>query len=533
MVKKQTRVTKTRIKAGHASPEASIDSHQHRDQERSINSTSDLMHSDTEPEVPTNLLTGFWEKFRLSPIEREHTMLTNIGWLTLITLGPLALLDVLDTISYIIYYKGGDVFQYLLSNFGDRLFRIAALSLFFGAVIFRYRWYPSIRRAFESLLPNDVLRDRQGGKLTESEFLGFLEEYHRNLHRRKRYIPVVVSILCTWGLSLFITMSRGYYWDMRHLNNPLELLFFLRQIVRWFLATGIWSYIGMLWLWELSITTRTVEDLTPRFQIKVQPLHSDRAGGLKRLGDLCAYVGLMVIVVVTLSSIAAIQGTIFSARIAPCGSDLQQFVSSQVTMSEDRLTECIYYAASRYQLISRADVTKYVTQQLANGITLKELATSFYNSNPDYFKSEMILSNYYTYYIFDIVLFIIVIFAFSVLSKPLRNIHNRMNELEQIRESETNKRISLLFDEMTILIKQDKLEEANKIKSNINFLTNELTEIQKYPRWPIRLLPVARSYLTFSTIAAVITFVIPLIQLSLSPELYGAFDQIRKSVSGP
>lgn len=51
-----------------------------------------------ETRTANNSANVFWEKFRLSPIEHEHVILTNMGWLSLITLGPLGLVAVFGTI---------------------------------------------------------------------------------------------------------------------------------------------------------------------------------------------------------------------------------------------------------------------------------------------------------------------------------------------------------------------------------------------------------------------------------------------------
>jgi uncharacterized membrane protein len=301
---------------------------------------------------------------------------------------------------------------------------------------------------------------------------------------------------------------------------------------RWILAPIVWSYVGMLLLWSIVITTKAIIDLTPRFQINVQPLHSDRVGGLKKLGDLCSYVGLLVIVIVTPSIVLAIQGTIISTRIGPCGSEMQLFAIGQTDMTQDRLTDCIFYASARFNKISSAEVSDYITYQLGTGVTLQQLATDYYTNSQNFFQRKAIYANYAIYYVMDFFLFLTVIFAFYVFIGPLLDIHNSMSEFKQKRERETNDHISVLLDKMTTFIKQNRLEEANRVKSDINFLTNELSEIQKYPRWPISSLRVARSYLTSSFLTAVATYVISLLQLSLSTEASGVLSEAIKSIFG-
>jgi len=273
-------------------------------------------------------------------------------------------------------------------------------------------------------------------------------------------------------------------------------------------------------------------DLTPRFQINVRPLHSDRAGGLKKLGDLCSYVGLLIIVIVTPATVLAVQGTIMSTRIGACGAEMQQVVNGQINMTQDRLTDCIFYASSRFNTISRAEISDYITSQLGAGITLQQLATDYYNHSGDFFQRQSIFANYSIFYVMDFSILIVLIFAFYVFIRPLLDIHTSMAEYRQKRDRETNEQISVLFDKMTAFIQQNNFEEADKVKAKINFLINELSEIQKYPRWPITSLPILRSYLTSSLVTALVSYVVSLFQLSLSAEASGVINEAIKSLFG-
>ncbi len=490
-------------------------------------------HSTLEAATVSSSLSTFWKTFRLSPIEREHKWLTDMRWLTLIMFGPLALLVILWTLYVIVYYKSigqPPLMQYAFSDLRDPIFTVISLSLFFGALTFCYRWYPNVRDAFESLLDNDLLRDQAGNPIKTADFLTFLEEYRRRLNSRKRYILPTIFILITLIASFFITISRGGYWTLDKLNQPLYLLDFLHLLPRWILAPMLWSYIGMLWLWALVVTTRTIMDLTPQFQINVQPLHSDRAGGLKKLGDLCSYVGLMITVTATPSLVLALQGTYISTQIIPCGNDIQQFVVGQSNLTPERLTQCIHY--NEYFRFSYADISDYITKQLNSGNTLQSIASDYYSRNATLFDRHTIIGRYSIYYAMDLVLAIILCFAFYVVIRPLVDIHNSMVEYKQKRERETNQKISKLFNELTDLIKQDKFQEADHVKANIKFLHAELSEIQNYPRWPISYPLVLRSYLTSSFVTALITYVLSLLKLSISADAGRFLTEAIKATFG-
>ena len=482
-----------------------------------------------------NSLTEFWEKFQLSPKYFENAILTNMGWLTLITLGPLGLLVILWTLYVAAYYKsiGQDfVARYAFFDLKDPIFTFISLSLFFGAVIFRYRWYPSISNAFQSLAHNEVLFDKEGNQVTEADYVDFLRNYRKNLHSHKRYLLPSIFIILLIGASIYIMISRGFFGLSDTTLTAQNLLAFLHVIPRWIIAPLLWSYIGMLFLWTIIVTTKTVMDLTPRFQINIQPLHYDRAGGLKKLGDLCSHIGLLVVVAVTPSIVLSIQGIVRSTKIVPCGNQIQQFTADNITMTQQQLTDCIYYQNSRFTDLTYSDISDYIINQLADGNTLQNLATDYYERHQTDFQRDEVIANYSIYYIMVVIVLVVLALALYVVIRSLFDIHESMVKFIQKKEQEINQHLGELYGEFTSLIKSKQYEEADKLKGNINFLSNELNEIQKYPRWPISSMPVLRSYLTSSFLTAFLTYVFSLLNLQLSTETSGVISELIKSVFG-
>jgi hypothetical protein len=55
------------------------------------------------------------------------------------------------------------------------------------------------------------------------------------------------------------------------------------------------AYVAGYGLWVLFVAAAFIRNLTPAFRLDIQPEHSDNCGGLKRLGDLCFDMALMIV----------------------------------------------------------------------------------------------------------------------------------------------------------------------------------------------------------------------------------------------
>jgi hypothetical protein len=111
---------------------------------------------------------------------------------------------------------------------------------------------------------------------------------------------------------------------------------------------------------------------------------------------------------------------------------------------------------------------------------------------------------------------------------PMLDIHKDMWNFKQAREREANDHISRLYITLTRLMDQNEFKKANEVKARIKFYADELTEIQKYPTWPISYIPVIRSYVTSSFLSALVTYFISVLNISISAE---AKDVIAKLIN--
>jgi len=490
-------------------------------------------HTHSENSISTT--DQFWADLRLSPVEIEHKVLTSPLWLSLIALGPLILLILFSFIDALLRSAEGRtirIAEYTFRDLGDPVFIYMSLSLFFAGMIYHFRWYRGVPRAFQSLLENKVLHDQKGELVSDTVFADFLEAYRRNLHSRKRYLFPLIFTFLAFGLLLFITIERNY-WSQGRLY-PFPSLYYLHIISRWAAGPIAWAFVTGIGFWTVVATTKAIMDLTPRFQINMQPLRSDKAGGLKPLGDLCGHLGLIILVVIIPLTALAVAGTNQRAEVSLCEIEMELFVKydADTIMTEDRLAECMYLAeGGAFSDESILSKRLEIQAQLSSG-SLKEVTSNYLEGNSELFQKDNLLRRYRIFYYLYLAVSVALVVAFFIVVKPLWNIHDSMVKYRQKLEREINSRISALHIDLTELIRQGKLDEANSLEPKIKLLRGQLDEIQKYPSWPISLIPTLRSYLTPSLFSTAITIIVTALKISPSDEAVGFFSELFKSLLG-
>ncbi len=247
-----------------------------------------MIKPDDQPKADrSSALEDFWSTFRLSPKLFEHHLLTDMRWLALAALGPFITMTILQ-VAYYLIWLGSEISNYVAVV--DPFLTFIATSLLLAAITYRYFWYPSIGRTFLSLYQNSVLYDPSGARVNEADYIEYLGAYRRYLHSPRRYIlPVSFALL----FVLILLFLSGSFIRSTGGNPALIVIVFL-----YLCMPLIWAMVGGLGLWSVVATTKAILDLTPRFTINIQPLHSDKTGGLKLLGDLCSQIGIMVLVII-------------------------------------------------------------------------------------------------------------------------------------------------------------------------------------------------------------------------------------------
>ena len=472
----------------------------------------------------------FWKNFRLSPVRLEHGVLSRPVWLVLIAIGPIILLILFSfLIGLTSASDSNKLAEITFLDLKDSIFVYITLSLLFGALLYAIEWAPNVSKMFRSLLTNKILYTNTEAEVSSSEFVKYLKGYAKKLHGRGRYIIPGVSCALLLTSTILITLARGDWrsFSFDTLGGWLEMLHFL---TRWILAPAIWGFFGGLGLWTVVCTANAIKDLSPRFQVRPNPLHSDRAGGLKEVGDLCAQVGLLVVVIAIPAMFLSVQRTTALIQTNNCGRELRLFIAeNSILMTDARFAECVYYSqGGAFSGLKVADIAEEVNTTKGGGSTLQEIAADYYSKNEAGFQRENLLGAYDIFFAIDFFLIVILIFSVFIVIIPMLDIHKDMRNFKQARERETNDHISQLYTALTRLMDQNKFAEANKLKEQIKFYADELTEIQKYPTWPISYIPVIRSYVTSSFLSALVTYFISVLNISISAE---AKDVIAKLIN--
>lgn len=406
---------------------------------------------DQQTNKDSSVLDKFWSSFRLSPIKFEHRILTDMRWLILGAIGPFLIM----TLSQIAYYViridywmeafGGSVSGLSPRVLIDPFLTYISTGLLFAAFIYRYFWYPGIRKTFSSIFQNSVLYEPDGLLASENAYLKFLSTYRKYLHSSKRYILPLSFIMLF--VIIAIVLRNSFMAGIE--GNPL-----LGFVVLVYLCMPVvWAIIGGFGLWTVFATTKAIMDITPRFVIQIQPLHSDKTGGLKQLGDLCSQIGLMIIVI---------------------------FIP----------------------------LTFYIVDALKH-------------------KQVEIISSVV------VILCIIIAFAFWIVIKPLWDIHRSMVAYQQDREGELNEKARILYENFKNLIKQDKFEDANNIKTKIKILTDEIDSVQKYPQWPISYLPVLKSFVASGALSTLVSYLALIFNFTVGDNIKGFLDLIKTIFPAP
>jgi hypothetical protein len=310
----------------------------------------------------------------------------------------------------------------------------------------------------------------------------------------------------------------------------MQAVAWLHFLTRWALAPALWGFVGGLGLRAVVITARQVDRIAKEFHINVSPYHSDRAGGLKKIGDLCAAVGLIVVVIAIPAIFLAAQKTSAVVGAYHCGGEIRQFIADEtVDMTQERFATCVYYSqGGALGGLKYAGILEEIGRTVNADLPLRLVARDYYTGREVAFQRDYLLHSYDLFFVMNFFIVVILIFAVFIVIRPMWEIHQDMLLYRQSREREANDRLGDLYHKLTDLIDDDKVEEAGKVKERIQFYTGELTEIQKYPAWPISQLPVLRTYLTSSLLSAVVTYLISVLKITISPE---AQDIISKLIN--
>jgi hypothetical protein len=118
-------------------------------------------------------------------------------------------------------------------------------------------------------------------------------------------VPLIIYADQSRNLGLFADVSMLFNSQS---SSPILFLDILWRFTRWVFTPVLWVIAFGPGVWILYTIGAAVKDLTPRFNLALQPSHPDGCGGLRRLGDLCFNMALPLILAILLFGVWVVVG---------------------------------------------------------------------------------------------------------------------------------------------------------------------------------------------------------------------------------
>ncbi len=188
--------------------------------------------------------------------------------------------------------------------FARDLFRLSAiLGVIIELLIFN-SLFTKVPEALGIIWTRGLVASGRGASSTQTEFLGFIQEFEVTLNHRRAILIGVVFIIAT-----AISTYPARFW-MATGRSPFSLrqFFYLGTGGVYFLEILVAYFVGLL-AWRFGVIAVFIDKLGRQFVLKIQPKHPDRSGGLRPLGDLCLTSAFLILVPVIILSIWVVVGS--------------------------------------------------------------------------------------------------------------------------------------------------------------------------------------------------------------------------------
>ncbi len=154
---------------------------------------------------------------------------------------------------------------------------VVAISMIWLFNVWRSRTPKTLRDLFEK--KRIYIPDGDANKL----YLRFLENYRDALRSPKRYflsgfLMILIGILTAYAIVQILSVA--------HINMFATILFVVGGLLSVSSYLG-WTYCFVIETWAVYISGWYVRKLVRAFELRIQPFHTDKCGGLKLLGNFC------------------------------------------------------------------------------------------------------------------------------------------------------------------------------------------------------------------------------------------------------
>jgi hypothetical protein len=481
----------------------------------------------------------FWETFQLSPNHLENAVMSRVHWAALITTGPLLLL-ILESTLISVYHYGEISWSLALRDLlGDPIFSFVTLAFFLGAMVFVHNWYPEIQPAFQSLLDNNLLSDRHEKSVHDS-YRAFLGKYQDRLHSRKRYLVAAGFVTALLLTSYIILSGRSVTFAdvIPRSGDPLLLLIFLHFATRWIITGFVWGFFGGVAVRAIWITNHTIRQLTSHFRLRIQPSHSDKAGGLRQLGDLCSSVGIVIIVASIPLAFFGIRGTTTIVESRRCLREIESAAYLDDLMEKKELVNCLdaINRATRGALPYTSDEANATIQEWwDDGYSPSDIVRKFagelaQEADDGIPLSDDIIALNRTSFALLIGLVFISVLGMLVVAWPLWDIHGSMVRQRQRHEAKLNTLAVSLHETLSRQIENQHWEDAQKTRDYLKMVRETLPDAINYPTWPISYPRLLRRFLAPSILSAALSYGLTYVKAVFSEESKRLFEELIKAI---
>jgi hypothetical protein len=245
--------------------------------------TSEITDSDVSSETP--ILTEL-DAMRSPLVSRR------LRWAMCLVLIPFGL-NLLLNIEVILRLSVPEKFRYQLNALFDPVYQTSVLTLVITVTLLQ-AFFRSVPYTFQRLAEQKVIDQKEKGQAR-----AFVQTHRRWLDHPARFLVGAAFAATSAALVYYVTFGGKLprllpgNGQAPHGAYAVEM-----WLVCWIMGLGTPLALFVIgnWLFDLFVTAVLVYRMPLFFELDIQPVHPDRCGGFKTIGDLCLKMVYVVLV---------------------------------------------------------------------------------------------------------------------------------------------------------------------------------------------------------------------------------------------
>ena len=246
--------------------------------------TSEITDFDADSEAP--ILAELLGAMRRPFVSRR------LRWAICLVLIPFGL-NLLLNIEVILRLSVPEKFRYQLNALFDPVYQTSVLTLVITVTLLQ-AFFRSVPYTFQRLAKQKVIDEKEKGQA-----LAFVQTHRRWLDHPARFL-VGAAFAATGAVLIYYVTFGGKLPRLLPGNGqaPYGPYAVEMWLICWIMGLGIPLALFVIgnWLFDLFVTAVLVYRMPVFFELDIQPVHPDRCGGFKTIGDLCLKMVYVVLV---------------------------------------------------------------------------------------------------------------------------------------------------------------------------------------------------------------------------------------------